>query len=467
MKRLTTILSFFLLGCALNSHAQIFWVENFESGSTGGLGVASYTGPNGAWSSASTGGGSFANEWYVSCAERGYVTGTCGDGCSGPTGLGATLHVGSNSSFGGDNGASYLASALSATNVAAQSPVINCSGHTGIMLSFYYIENGEAADDDGSVYYSPDGGTTWSLLLNTAKTTVCASGQGQWGHASVALPASANNNPSVRIAFAWVNDADNNGTDPSYAVDSVALSTSSTSSGVTASFTSTATTICEDSCIDFTNTSTGTIDSFRWVVSGVLVPSASSPLHMCFANAGSYTMTLRVYGGTSSDSSSAAITVNPAPHPLVTSSGTTLTSTGTSATYQWYKNDTAIAGATNATYDYGGAYGSYYVIVDSGGCKGMSNIIVHTVGVAQVSVNGTHYSIAQSGTDVFTLYATQPLTADMNVQVFDATGRQIMREQWLAGTTTSQYHITGLASGIYMVRIGNADNAAVLKWLKQ
>ncbi len=466
MKRITTILSLFLFS-ALSSHAQIFWVENFESGSTSGMGVSSYTGPNGAWNGASTGGGLYANEWYVSCAEQGHITGACGDICGASSGLGATLHLGGSASFTGDMGASYLASSLSVTNAAAQSPIINCSGHTGITLSFYYIENGEGTDDDGSVYYSPDGGTTWSVLLNTAKTTTCSGGQGQWGHASIALPSSANNNANVRIAFVWINDADATGTDPSYAIDSVSLSTSATTT-FNASFTTSTITICEDSCITVTSTSTGTIDSVHWSAPGATVTSATTtPTTICFPTSGSYTVHLYAHSGTNVDSASSTITVNPAPHPMVTSSGTTLTTTGVSATYQWYKNDTAIAGATSATYNYSGAYGSYYVIADSGGCKGMSNIIIHTVGVAQVSANGASYSIAQSGTDIFTLYTTQPLTADMNVQVFDATGRQLLRDEWRAGSTSGQYSITGLPTGIYIVRIGNADNSAVLKWLKR
>lgn len=470
MKKLVTLLPLLLLLCTY-SHAQIFWVENFENGSTGGALVTTYSG----WSLTVTGSeGTEPNPWYVSCAENGHTAGVCGSGCAATsaTATGATLHIGSDPTTFGDNGASYDAGGLCGliacpqTDRRAESPTINCTGKTNISLSFNYIENGDGTIDDGSVYYSSNGGTTWSLLVNTPKTTLCG-GQGMWAHYSIALPASANNNPSVKIGFRWVNDDDGNGTDPSFAVDSVALSTPSTTSGATASFTTSATTVCEDSCITFTSTSTGSIDSFRFVISGVaLTGSTSSPMIACFGTPGTYTARLYVHSGTSVDSSSRTITINPAPHPVIIVSGHTLTVSGTYSTYQWSKNDTVITGATNRSYTYTG-YGSFHVTVDSGGCKGASVNIVHTVGVAEVSAEGTQYLISQSGNDAFTLYASQTLANNLDVRVYDATGRTLLQDSWQGGSDKKQFSVSGLAPGIYIIRLGNSGNSAVLKWLKQ
>jgi hypothetical protein len=55
------------------------------------------------------------------------------------------------------------------------------------------------------------------------KTATCGGGQGLWTAFSMTLPASADNNPNVRIGFRWVNNADGTGTDPSFAVDDIAL----------------------------------------------------------------------------------------------------------------------------------------------------------------------------------------------------------------------------------------------------
>ncbi|PCH92367.1 MAG: hypothetical protein COB85_08235, partial [Bacteroidetes bacterium] len=49
--------------------------------------------------------------------------------------------------------------------------------------------------------------------------------QGTWTAFSILLPASANNNDSVKIGFNWTNNDDGVGTDPSVAIDDITLST--------------------------------------------------------------------------------------------------------------------------------------------------------------------------------------------------------------------------------------------------
>ena len=198
-----------------SSEAQvIFWTESFSNGCTSGCTAASYTtGPNGAWSSANTGtNATSANVWYVSGAEDGMAAGNCGTAGSDPS-----LHVGSTTL--GDIGAAYDASRN--TNRRAQSPVINCTGRSGLTLNLNYIENGEGTLDDCIIEYF--NGTAWATLTNSAKTSVCSNGQGQWTALSVALPTTANNNANVRIGFRWTNN-NVSGTDPSFAVDDITLS---------------------------------------------------------------------------------------------------------------------------------------------------------------------------------------------------------------------------------------------------
>lgn len=52
--------------------------------------------------------------------------------------------------------------------------------------------------------------------------------QGKWAHRVVALPASCWNIPVLRIAFRWVNNNDGAGTDPSFAVNDVEITTPGT-----------------------------------------------------------------------------------------------------------------------------------------------------------------------------------------------------------------------------------------------
>jgi len=76
--------------------------------------------------------------------------------------------------------------------------------------------------DNATLWYND--GASWSQLSDPPKTSVCGNGQGLWTAYSIALPASANNNPNVRIGFQWINNDDGDATDPSFAVDDIAIS---------------------------------------------------------------------------------------------------------------------------------------------------------------------------------------------------------------------------------------------------
>jgi hypothetical protein len=221
-----------------------FWTETFNNGCTG-AGLCFATGVNtgnGAWSIDNSPGplgecnGGISNQWYVSCAEDGSpAIGACGAACAGN----ATLHVSGHFDWSGDIGAAYeiggigtgCADGFSAlTYTRAVSPLISTVGKTNISLNFKYIENGQGATDDGWVEYSTDGGATWSLLVNPAKslTGCCVFGscQGIWTNIpTIALPVSAENIPNFRLRFIWKNNDDGGGADPSFAIDNLTLST--------------------------------------------------------------------------------------------------------------------------------------------------------------------------------------------------------------------------------------------------
>ena len=229
MKKLLLISSLFF---ATISNAQ-FWTEGFGTGCNSGTQASGYVSSNGTWTVTSTGtNDSYADIWFVSskCSNTGAAN--CAAGCSNSNN--ATLHVGNAAiplvSVPADSAATYLTGVFcssfaicSVTHKRVESPVINCSGHTGITISFVYIEGGEASDDDATLWYYD--GTSWAQIDALAKTTVCASTSGIWTSFTTSLPASADNNPNVKIGFQWTNDNDSQGTDPSFAVDNISLST--------------------------------------------------------------------------------------------------------------------------------------------------------------------------------------------------------------------------------------------------
>jgi hypothetical protein len=204
-----------LLCLAGRSQAQVFWTENFS--------VPAWT------TNVPTGINDLdANFFTISDGEGGGITpnlgapGSCGVALNGNNSLFVTNtigNVGASYNSGGFCGVGFCVT----TNVRSESPVINCTGKINISIDFNYIENGDGALDDAVMWYFD--GVSWTVLSNMPKTLTGCGGQGLWTSYSVLLPASANNNPNVKIGFGWTNNDDGLGTDPSFAVDDITAST--------------------------------------------------------------------------------------------------------------------------------------------------------------------------------------------------------------------------------------------------
>jgi len=202
---------------------QIVYLENFGNGCTTGTLATTF-----GWTNTNTGvNQATANIWYVSANENGVGAGNCGVGCGGANSR--TLHVSAAAAAGGDLGAAYFESSAlfctffglcSVTNKRIESPTINCTGISTISFTFDYIENGEGLTDNATVWYSANNGVTWSQIDDPPKSTLCGA-QGLWSTRSLTLPASADNNPTIKIGFLWVNNGNGIATDPSFAVDNI------------------------------------------------------------------------------------------------------------------------------------------------------------------------------------------------------------------------------------------------------
>lgn len=223
-----------------------FWTETFGTATCAARGTLAngFNSGNGAWTQTNGTNGASANQWYVSPTEANMGSGVCGDGCASTAALtNSTLHL---SAIGGLCGTPDCGSAYNATGAAnitdrrVESPSINCTGYSTITLSFLYIGNGQGVSDNCILWYFD--GVSWAILTDPASTATCGPlcglgiCQGIWTPFSIALPASANNNPNVKIGFQWVNNGDGVGSDPSFGVDNVTLSASGPSGIFTAEY---------------------------------------------------------------------------------------------------------------------------------------------------------------------------------------------------------------------------------------
>jgi hypothetical protein len=230
------------------------------------------------------------------------------------------------------------------TDRRAESPAINCTGQNSITLTFAYILGGIAGTDYFNVQYSANGGGTWSVIATPAipNNSVC-NPQGLWTGYTVALPASANNNPNVKVGFRWVN-SDPNGADPSVAIDDVALyATTPTTFAPTFTI---ASPLCSGNSVTVAaSTGTFAVSGYTWSASPA-GPTIASPnasvTGITFPTAGTYSITLAATSGTTTATKVNTVLVNAT--PLVTAtispsqicSGQSSTLTGGGAgSYTW------------------------------------------------------------------------------------------------------------------------------------
>lgn len=233
MRALTLVLTGLL---PLFIQAQV-WQENFDNGCATGCSGNGYASLNGVWSVTNIGvNGVNANQWFVSCAEDGFLAAPpCANACSSPAPGNATAHIGNVSSStaaflicpGGDCRALYDDSTpAEATSTRLESPIISTVGFSAISLNMIYFLGGvNCATDYAAIDYFD--GTSWSVLVPCLPQTVnncTAPHTGSYNLAyTVALPVSANNNPSIRLGFRWENDGNGTGTDPSFTIDNLVI----------------------------------------------------------------------------------------------------------------------------------------------------------------------------------------------------------------------------------------------------
>ena len=235
MKKLFTPI--LVLAASASFSQTTFWTENFGTGCNRGQLATAYAGSNGAWTETVTGvNATYYNPWFVSATAAGTAVNTCASNCQVMSlNTNQTLHVGNptitifTTTIMADTTATYLTGIFcgsgycSATDRRVESPTINCTNRNTITASFLYYENGETTNDDASMWYF--NGVTWSNLNALAKTPLgSCSPAGQWIALTVNLPASADNNANVKIGYRWINNDDGVGSDPSFAIDDIALS---------------------------------------------------------------------------------------------------------------------------------------------------------------------------------------------------------------------------------------------------
>ncbi|MCF8258521.1 MAG: T9SS type A sorting domain-containing protein [Flavobacteriales bacterium] len=114
-----------------------------------------------------------------------------------------------------------------------------------------------------------------------------------------------------------------------------------------------------------------------------------------------------------------------------------------------------------------------YVSVDQDGCSGTSNSFTVTVDACiGVEENGGFASVAlypNPNNGLFSLRGEMESAADVTITVMDLTGRQVAASMMVANVRTFNVplNLTGLANGLYMVRVQSASGETTVRFSKQ
>jgi len=212
-----------------------------------------------------------------------------------------------------------------------------------------------------------------------------------------------------------------------------------------------ATTFCAGDSVVL-HTITGTGFTYQWKSGWNNIPGATAV---------SYTATTTgAYSVTVTDSFCAVmdtavnVTVNPLPVATITTTGMTL-SVGTFSSYQWYRNNQAIAGATSQSYT-ATQNGYYYAAVtNSNGCTNNSD----TVNVSSTGVENLNNG--KNGVTIYPNPAQELVSIDAPV-VVNVTIRNINGQVVFAENNVRTANIGRLASGLYMIFVTDEKGQLLL-----
>jgi len=303
-------LLFLLLTALISSSAiaqQLIWSEDFE-------GTISPTWSLNTTDSNSTPVNAGENEWVINNEYNGptipiIVPNTPTQPASfngGPTST--YMHISSAAARGGGQPQnahySFLFPTLNEKYFTKMASGISTANYISVYFKFHFLNMADGpAGTSGQLYYSTNGGTAWIPVKNYTNV-------GAWTVDSIYNPAFDNQN-DLRFAFRFENPY--SGNPPSFSVDELSVIGTPSSIPVV-DFSASPISICEGSCVNFTDLTMFFPTSWEWTFSGA--DSASStrqnPTNICYQTSGTYDVKLKTTNSVGEDSTLkvAYITVN-------------------------------------------------------------------------------------------------------------------------------------------------------------
>ncbi|HCA83654.1 MAG TPA: hypothetical protein DEP18_07690 [Flavobacteriales bacterium] len=277
---------------------------------------------------------------------------------------------------------------------------ISTIGQSTVTLNFWWLCAG-GAQSYGEVYYSTNGGSSWTLVTTPISQYF---GQSAWTQQTISIPAFANQS-TLRFGFRFVNATTSSAADPAFALDDIVITGSGTA--CTPTFSSTVHTACSSYVWNgntytasgnytFLTTNAGGCDSTATLNLTINNPSTSTTAQTAcvsylwngntYTTSGTYTYVTTNSQGCDS-TATLNLTINNA-NTNVSQVGNTLTANATGASFQWVdcnNSNQPVPGATAQSFS-PITNGSYAVQVTQNGCTDLSACFnVTTIGLDKTS----------------------------------------------------------------------------------
>ncbi len=251
-----------------------------------------------------------------------------------------------------------------------------------------------------------------------------------------------------------------------------------------------ATTFCAGGTVTLSPNPSANLSGFsnyQWSNNGVAITGATALSYPATVT-GNYTIAVSDNNGCGRTSVARAVTVNPAPTANITPLGSTTigargsvtlqADSATGYTYQWYKNNGVVSGATGRNYT-ATSGGSYTVRVTSGGCTQTSSALVVTQAAAKESLGvtsggsdallGQYFSFSafpNPAGDKVIVRTNGAVSQSATVQVMTLTGAAVKEVEMRDAQT--EIDLSGLATGVYLLRYKDAEGrTGIIRLVKQ
>ena len=365
--------------------------------------------------------GNINNQWFKNTAA---ITGSNGDSCNATTTGSFYLRV-TNSTSGCPN---YSDTANVVANPVPATPTIT----------------------PGSAITFCEGG-------NVILTSNSASGN-QWKLNGNNIPGATNTNYTVTTAGNYTVIVTTNGcTSAASSITAVTVNPIPATPTIAAGG---ATSLCTGGTVVLTSNSA---NGNQWYNGTTAINGATSTTYTANA-AGNYSVKVTQNGCVSGSSNAITIGVNTVPAtPTINWNSSQLSTVTGFAGYQWFLNNSSIAGATTAAHA-PASPGLYKVrITDANGCTATSaefNLVA--TGINDITLNGVKYHISPNPAKADLFIKTggnNPYKVQM--RMINANGAEVLNRENIAGTTTIS--IRHLPAGIYYIMLSSKKEKGVFK----